>query len=296
MWRTWIGFSIGLWACQRPPSWLAEAPLIGHRVRDDAGRVIYVPQPPRHIGLATPQATFLWTSHPLLQRHLTVACAGEGEDSRRFFLPCEDTLAVREVLTQNALDWIWVPETLPGLPKEKQYVFAPKTLWQWLRHRQVLAEIYDLPDLRQETESLQTEVARLAQQAQAERLFRVLVVSSKDSGYVPNSTHPISELIKMAGGTPLPRESLQIMERMPPEILILPAGKTDLVNALLYQYPHLYISPALQHQRVFSLERWMIEEPMRDPVTVFLGLLKIIHPEVGSHLAGTAQEVEKPTE
>jgi len=280
--------------CHRAPAWLEEAPLIGARVRDDAGREVYLVRPPQRVALATPDAVPLWQEAGLFSR-VIAACEGVGEATRLFFLPCDDSLALEEALYKSHPTWVWVasPGALPPTTAFPLYVFQPKGPADWLRHVRTLGQVYDEPLLTHLADSLEREYRQALQKVQALRRLKVVVLLPGEPLRFPSPSDPLSTLIEEAGGQLIPVESLATTL---PEVVILPADQPELVNDWLRLYPDAYLSPALRYKRLFSIERPVLERPLAQPVRTFYTLLRILHPEVSPSSPQPAEPIEQPAE
>lgn len=299
VWDKLFLFGLGLlWlGCTRAPEWLPEAPLIGMRVRDDSGREEYLKTPPQRVALCTGEALPLWEKAGLFSR-VQAACVGEGDNTRFFYLPCDDSLSLLEALYRLRPDWVWVSEknllTAQAFPV---YVFAPKSTAEWLRTLRQLGAVYDTPQLVHIADSLQALVTSLQKKIQEARRLRVAVIAPGSPFQLVTARHPLTTLIQEAGGSVVYRDSLPILDTLranPPDVLLIPEGSTELLNDFLTYYPEGYTFPALQYKRLFSIERWMIERPFADAPTAFFSLVQILHPElIRSATEPAAEEVEK---
>ncbi|MCX7607413.1 MAG: hypothetical protein N2170_09180 [Bacteroidia bacterium] len=283
---------IALLSCQRPPNWLDEAPLIGMRVKDDAGRILYLKRPPTRVALCTPEAIGLWSKAGLFS-YVVAACAGMGEESRLFYLPCMDSLALPDALFRSKAEWIWTSH--PSFLQREHpfahtsYVFSPRSTKDWLTHLGMLGKVYDIPSISLLADSLLHSIELLSVSARKGRRFRVLVLCPADPVAFLTHHHPLASLIDEAGGSipytgslPIQTFPAETLLHSPPDILLVPEGASELLNDLLTQYPDAYTFPAVQYKRIFSIEKWMIEAPFTDPVRGFYTLLQIIHPEIGN--------------
>lgn len=277
-------------SCQRAPSWLAEAPLIGARVQDDAGRQTYLVRAPARVALATPYALPLWEEAGLLDK-VVAACVGAGEGARVFFLPCEDSLALTEAVFKARTEWVWVshPQALAQGLSTPVYVFAPKRIEDWLRHLRLLGQVYDRPSLVRLADSLEGGVQNLSAQARQARQLKVIALTAGEPFRALDSNHPLATLIREAGGKLV---SLDSISASPPDVIVVPAQAPTLVNDLLAFRPELYESPAIRYRRLYSVEPWLLEAPFSRPVRGFYTLLQILHPELAPSTSESAQKVE----
>jgi len=292
--KSWVGVWVLLVGCHRAPAWLEEAPLIGVRVRDDAGREVYLVRPPQRVALATPDAVLLWQEAGLFSR-VIAACQGAGEAARLFFLPCDDSLALAEALYKSHPAWVWVASTaaIPPTTAFPLYVFRPKGPVDWLRHLRTLGQVYDEPLLTHLADSLERDYRQTLQKVQALRRLRVVVLLPGEPLRFLSPTDPLSTLIEEAGGQLIPAESLATTL---PEVVLLPADQPELVNDWLRLYPDAYNSPALRYKRLFSVERAVLERPLTQPIRAFYTLLRILHPEVSPSSPQPAEPIEQPTQ
>jgi ABC-type Fe3+-hydroxamate transport system substrate-binding protein len=267
------------------------------RVRDDKGQEHYLKAPPQRVALCTGEALLLWEKAGLFSM-VQAACVGEGDNARFFYLPCEDSLLLLEVLYRLRPDWVWFSEknllTAQAFPA---YVFAPKSTAEWLRNLRQLGALYDNPPLIRVADSLQALVTSLQKKLQEARRLRVAVIALGSPFQLVTTRHPLATLIQEAGGSVLYCDSLPPLDTLranPPDVLLIPEGSTELLNDFLTHYPEGYTFPALQYKRLFSIERWMIERPFADAPTAFFSLVRILHPELtGSASEPPAEEIEK---
>ena len=290
--------------CQRAPAWLAEAPLVGVRIRDDAGRELYLKRPPARVALAAPEAVALWQQGGLFAQ-VVAACAGSGENTRIFYLPCDDSVALADAVFRAQADWVWVSRenSLDRSLSLPSYTFAPKSTLQWLNHLRTLAEVYDLPPLRVYADSVAAVVKARSAEAQQSRRLRVLVVVEGQPIAFLTQDHPLATLVREAGGEIpyakadaaglIPADTLR---HNPPEVLLVSAEAPQLVNDFLTLYPEAYSFPAVRYRRIFSVERWMVQMPFAEPVRAFSTLLGILHPEIGGSAPQSANQVENSTQ
>jgi len=293
-----------LMGCQSTPTWLAKAPLIGSRWQDDVGQSGYVPQPPRRVAILSAEAQGLWKAAALPNVTL-YGCIGTREDDQRFYLPCSDPIALIDALHRAQVEWIWAdprfvwPESL-RLPAPVFY-FQPKSTQDWLHRLRLLGEVYDVEGLRSSADSLLRIVDTLSARLQAERRFRVLLVGGRDSLEIYTDRHPLGQMAFAAGSQP-PTASTPILsavafrqQTFQPDILIVPAEKTHLVNALLLEVPDLYSSPAILHRRLFTMPRSLMEAPLSQPLESFYLLGRIFHPELmGSEVTPIEKSPNQP--
>lgn len=296
---SWLLLLVG---CQRAPAWLAEAPLVGVRVRDDAGRELYLKRPPTRVALAAPEAVALWQQSGLFLQ-VIAACASSGENARLFYLPCEDSVALAEAVFRAQADWIWIPregalERSINLPA---YVFAPDSTLGWLAHLRTLAEVYDTPQLKQYADSLASVFQARSAQARQSRQLRVLVLVPGEPVAFLTQSHPIARIVQEAGGI-IPYTGTgaftgaflaDTLRQTPPDVLLVSAEDPQLVNDLLTLYPEAYGFPAIRYRRIFAVERWMLQMPFAEPMRAFSTLLGILHPEVSGLAPQAAEEVQK---
>ncbi|MCS7188313.1 MAG: hypothetical protein RMJ66_00540 [Bacteroidia bacterium] len=292
--------------CKPAPGWLAEAPLIGTRLRDDAGNELYLRTPPSRVALCTPEAIGLWQSAGLFS-YVKAACVGEGDDPRIFYLPCGDSIALSDALFRNRVEWAWVPspQAVESFSPDLLYVFAPRTLASWLRHMKNLAKVYDQPLIKHTADSLE----RIAQQksllAKESRVFKVAILTLGEPLALLSQRHPLATLVQETGGSiPYKAEAEYFLPHPEtlyhalPDIILVPENSTELLNDFLRQYPDAYTSPAIRYKRVFSIPPWFIQRPFSNPVQVFFTLLQIIHPELvgNSAMSPAREQVEDTTE
>ncbi len=291
--RSWLGVWVLLAGCHRAPAWLEEAPLIGLRVRDDAGREVYLVRPPERVALAVPEAVRLWQEAGLFGR-VVAACEGAGEAERVFFLRCDDSLALGDALYRSRPAWVWVasPQALPPSTAFPLYAFRPQGPAEWLKHLRTLGQVYDQPVLLKLADSLEKDLNQAIQKTQTLRRLKVGVLLPGEPLRFPSLAEPLASLIEKAGGQLIPAESLATTL---PEVLLLPAGQPELVNDFLRLYPDAYSSPALRYKRLFSVERQVLENPLSQPIQAFYTLLRILHPEV-SPSSEPANQVQQPAQ
>lgn len=304
MWGCRLSFVLLIIGCQRAPSWLAEAPLVGVRVRDDAGRELYLKKPPTRVALAAPEAVALWQQSGLFTQ-VVAACAGSGESTRFFYLPCEDSVALADAVFRAQADWVWVPregalEQSVSLPA---YVFAPKSTLAWLEHLRTLGQVYDVPQLLQYVDSVAAAFRTRSAEAQQSRRLRVLVLVAGEPVAFLTKDHPLASIVQEAGGIipyAAPKAisglSPDTLRQSPPDVLLVSAEDPQLLNDFLTLYPDAYTFPAIRYRRVFAVERWMVQMPFAEPVRAFSTLLGILHPEASGLAPQSAQEVEKRTQ
>ncbi|MCX8111721.1 MAG: hypothetical protein N3E49_00765 [Bacteroidia bacterium] len=279
-----------LGGCKMVPSWLSEAPLIGIQVTDDKGRKLYLPTAPKRVALATPEAFPLWEKAGLAER-VVAGCYGTGENTRIFFLRCDDSLSLTEALYRAQIDWVWVTHLsqISTFPESKVYVYHPTSPEAWLRHFRLLGEVYDSKAILHIADSLMQVLQFHKNQIQDARRFRVAVLSPELPGGVLTQSHPLVPLIEQAGGTViykaadnrpvalLPPDSL--IQALP-EVIILPENAQEAVNDLIRICPEVYNSPAVQYKRIFTVPEAMIRIPYADPLQTLYTLLYILHPEI----------------
>lgn len=265
-------------------------------LQDDAGRRLYLPTAPKRVALAVPHALPLWEKAGLMER-IVAACYGSREEPKVFYLLCDDSLSLGEALTRAQVDWVWVahPAQVAGYPEAKLYVYRPTSPEGWLAHLRKLGEIYDNQRLITIADSFLTLLRRYDEQLKDTRRLRVVALLKDVPAAVLTKQHPLSVLIERAGGSlpyissdgapyaVLPAESLAAA---PPEVILVPEGAPDAINAFLQQYPDIYSSPAIQYKRIFSVPREMYDQPNADPLNTLYTLLYVLHPEIAKGISG----------
>lgn len=293
----WAWGVILLAGCRSAPSWLAEAPLIGVQIQDDAGRRLYLPAAPKRVALAVPYAFPLWEKAGLKER-IVAACYGSGEETRVFYLLCDDSLALGDALARAQADWVWVahPAQVAGYPEAKVYVYHPTTPEGWLTHLRRLGEIYDNQRLISLADSFLALLRQYDEHLKDTRRLRVAVLLKDAPAAVLTKQHPLSTLIERAGGSVpytspakvpyavVPAESLAAAL---PEVILVPEGAQDAINAFLQQYPDIYSSPAIQYKRIFSVPAEMLAQPYADPLNTLYTLLYVLHPEIAKGVSAS---------
>ena len=293
-------------SCRRAPAWLSQAPLIGYRFTDDRGLQGYLPRPPRRVAVLSPAALGLWKTASLPGITL-IGCAGSDDSYQNFYLPCDNPSALIEALYKDRVEWIWADPSYPWpeapKPPAPIYHFYPKRGSDWLARLSQLGEIYDAPALRRVADSLRQSIDTLIYRLSQERRFKTLLLGFSDSLLVYTDAHPLGQMVIEAGGTPptaqtplLPLQTLK-ESTFRPDIIIVPAEKTEIINTLLLEVPEMYSSPAILHRRIFSMPRTLMEIPYYNPLDCFYTLVRIIHPEiVGSETAPISQPPKEPQE
>ncbi|MEN3040567.1 MAG: hypothetical protein ABDH66_03380 [Bacteroidia bacterium] len=277
-------------ACRRVPTWWEAAPLIGTQVQDDLKRKLYLPQAPQRVAIATSEALPLWRSSKLDQ-YIVAGCYGDGEDTRVFYLSCEDSIALSDALYKAKVEWVWTSrlEKVGTFPESKVYVFRPQSMEEWLRHLRVLGEVYGMHAFGQVADSLMGVLQGYEAKLVDARRLRVLILSPEGAGEILSRYHPIASIVARAGGIipygadsnrPMGQVPLDSLLAAPPEVIFVPEGNTELVNAFLRQYPEAYAMPAIQYKRIFSIPLRMLAQPYAEPFQAFHIFLQALHPEV----------------
>ncbi|MCS6790477.1 MAG: hypothetical protein NZ580_05820 [Bacteroidia bacterium] len=282
------GLLLSLWACSTPPDWIEEAPLLGARMQDDAGRHLYLSHAPQRVAVLSRAALPLWYKLGL-DSLIQATCAPTEYETQRS-LPCETPALLQEALIHDTSLWIWTDtlEKLSGLSTNRVYVFAPKSMEAWLKHWKMLCLLYQKPQALWEADRLEKIWRSFVTKTTSTRRFRVAVLSPSYYPTLLTMAHPLAGLIQEAGGivpyrgsTPwwpgIPAETLQTY---PPDILLVPAQHPERLQDFLAQYPTAHGFPAVRYLRVFTIDNSLLENPWSNPIETFLFLLRILHPEL----------------